>query len=382
MSRIWNPHHRFVPFCGTFRDFHKAVAEHWGTELKRNGVSTIYQFLLDFEKALFEHLTDVLREDLKIGASVHAIAYFSWEHREQIFQIRRVYPQSKDVSSYSVCYPEWGVLAATLEMLLGKCWPCCSYPVGCVSIREEGHAQHALPFLLEPTRQDFNQMIHFPVVRTPSARFTGRCGVGPELLGVFVAFIKRTQTCEQRPDEGCHCSWLQELRAFCRLRRDIRCFVESVGSVVKGQEESILKRHKNFSAGQTGDQLLAYLWRQQDGASFAEVCLKNVPSDLAVSYGAYVARETRGRFFVLVDGTTLLIAPRRAGKEEVCELKEEVCELKKEVCKLMKEVKEELHRKYKLCLEYESPQMSVGRGGASSMPPQHRNSIDVRAPAE
>ena len=31
---------------------------------------------------------------------------------------------------------------------------------------------------------------------------------------------------------------------------------------------------------------------------------------------------------------------------------------------------------------YESPQTSVGRGGASSMPPQHRNSIAVSAPAE
>ena len=30
----------------------------------------------------------------------------------------------------------------------------------------------------------------------------------------------------------------------------------------------------------------------------------------------------------------------------------------------------------------ESPQTSVGRGGASSMPPQHRNSIAVSAPAE
>ncbi len=30
----------------------------------------------------------------------------------------------------------------------------------------------------------------------------------------------------------------------------------------------------------------------------------------------------------------------------------------------------------------ESPQMSVGRGGANSMPPQHRNSIAVSAPAE
>ena len=30
----------------------------------------------------------------------------------------------------------------------------------------------------------------------------------------------------------------------------------------------------------------------------------------------------------------------------------------------------------------ESPQTSVGRGGVSSMPPQHRNSIETRAPAE
>ena len=31
---------------------------------------------------------------------------------------------------------------------------------------------------------------------------------------------------------------------------------------------------------------------------------------------------------------------------------------------------------------YESPQMRVGRGGASSMPPQQRNSIEINAPGE
>ena len=30
----------------------------------------------------------------------------------------------------------------------------------------------------------------------------------------------------------------------------------------------------------------------------------------------------------------------------------------------------------------ESPQMRVGRGGASSMPPQQRNSIEINAPGE
>ena len=40
--------------------------------------------------------------------------------------------------------------------------------------------------------------------------------------------------------------------------------------------------------------------------------------------------------------------------------------------------KKEIARRLKL----ESPQTSVGRGGASSMPPQHRNSIAVSAPAE
>ena len=31
---------------------------------------------------------------------------------------------------------------------------------------------------------------------------------------------------------------------------------------------------------------------------------------------------------------------------------------------------------------YESPQMRVGSGGASSMPPQQRNSIEINAPGE
>ena len=36
----------------------------------------------------------------------------------------------------------------------------------------------------------------------------------------------------------------------------------------------------------------------------------------------------------------------------------------------------------RLIAKKESPQTSVGRGGASSMPPQQRNSIEMRAPAE
>ena len=339
MSRIWQPHSIRL-FRGTFCDFHKAVAEHWGTQIRRRGVSTIYQFLLDFEKALFDHLGNVLEKDLKIEASVYAIAYFSWEHREQIFQIRRVYPQSKDFRSYSVCYPEWGVLAATLEML-GKRRPCCSYPVGHVSVNEEGHAQHALPFLLEPTRKEFDRMIHFPVVR-PGAHFTGRCGVGPELLGVFVAFIDGTREQRRERKGGSRCSRLQESQALCRLRRDIGCFVDSVGSVVKEQEESILRRQKSFRPGQTGDEALAALWRENANASFAEVCLKNVEPDLAVSYGAYVARETRGRFSVLVDGTKLLIAPCRAGAWDA--------KSKKEVLELLKKVNEELLNEFNLSL--------------------------------
>ena len=37
-----------------------------------------------------------------------------------------------------------------------------------------------------------------------------------------------------------------------------------------------------------------------------------------------------------------------------------------------------------LCLvaTFESPQMRVGSGGASSMPPQQRNSIEINAPGE
>ena len=31
---------------------------------------------------------------------------------------------------------------------------------------------------------------------------------------------------------------------------------------------------------------------------------------------------------------------------------------------------------------FESPQMRVGSGGASSMPPQQRNSIEINAPGE
>ena len=32
--------------------------------------------------------------------------------------------------------------------------------------------------------------------------------------------------------------------------------------------------------------------------------------------------------------------------------------------------------------KWESPQMRVGSGGASSMPPQQRNSIEINAPGE
>ena len=41
----------------------------------------------------------------------------------------------------------------------------------------------------------------------------------------------------------------------------------------------------------------------------------------------------------------------------------------------------ELYRNLKV-QKTESPQMRVGSGGASSMPPQQRNSIEINAPGE
>lgn len=291
--------------------FHAALQELENRHITKIGTGkwTIYEFILAFDKFLYNLLGDP-SDDGGIGLLgkakdvLRGITYFSWESREQIFQIRRTFPVDNDLSSYSVCYPEWGAVGETMEKLRKGRAADKLYPVYRFGMMLRSYQQRALPYLQEIKKRKFNQIISLPVLQESTLEQwlekTGPWWFGSELHGIFLVFLNQ------------HSRLTTSVTSDPTFREAMKAFTLAASRVLRAQQQMLLKK-----SGGALDVMWKKRARQADNITVLKITIeeKKVSKVLRLdTLNAFVVQSLRGRYFAIEASKSptrvqLLVAP-------------------------------------------------------------------------
>lgn len=269
-------------FLGTFRQAITKFENAHKIRFKSKHIdgSIIYNFALDFAKLLLwclsrrdaghpdcqvcianpghpvngktacsEHGLSTLNHALGNNGKIVAITYFSWEPREHIFQVRRTFPNTVALFSYSVCYPEWGAVGEMLDAL--HTMSRTRFPMQLFNIWDPEYLHRALPYLTEPTNHNFDHILAIPVFRPNAAGYNKWkrreiAWFGNELLGLFLTFIRG-------PSDGSAkdaVEYLNQVVACDEFCSSMEHFTRAVANVIIAQEIAFAARPKRSLAAQ------------------------------------------------------------------------------------------------------------------------------------